>query len=506
MINAIETNQLCKEYPGVKANEDVSIQVERGTVMCIVGENGAGKSTLMNMLYGLEKPTRGTIAVNGKTVHFESSREAMKHGIGMVHQHFMLVKELSVLENIILGSEPRNGWKLDYKKAERELTELGEAYGMNVPLHMPAGNLPVGIQQKVEILKTLYRKAEILILDEPTAVLTPQETEELFRNIEFLSSQGKTMILITHKLDEVMRISRDIVVMRKGKVTGILKTSETSVQQLAEAMVGRKLPQMAERKHVELDECLYAKDVCTKKHAGGFGLKKINFIIKKGEILGVAGISGNGQVELAKVIAGTGLADSGKLILEGNDITNDNRRKKMLAGISYISEDRMEESLCTDWSIELNAVAGYHILPQYLKRFGFMNGEAVKKEAKKLIEQFNVKATGEEVLVGTLSGGNQQKIVVARETIHGPKLIIASEPTRGVDIGAISFIHNHLISLRNKGTSIVLISSDLDEIFKLSDRIMIMFEGEIAAVVSPKEVTREEIGLYMSGVKRGKQG
>lgn len=504
MSYAVEVIELCKQYPGVLANNNVNVQVEKGSVLCIIGENGAGKSTLMNMLYGLERPTSGEMRINGKKVTLNSSRDAMKHKIGMVHQHFMLVNELPVLENIILGVEPKSGLFLNYKKAQKEVQELGERYGMKVPLHQLTSTLPVGVQQKVEILKALYREAEILIFDEPTAVLTPQETQELFENIRLLAKQGKTIILITHKLDEVMQISDDIVVMRRGQVVGNLKTKDTNVKELAEHMVGKALPPMSEREETTGAVQVEMKDIYLKPQNEGFGLKNISIHIKEGEVLGVAGISGNGQSELARVLAGLEAPQKGQVILKGQDVTAHGRRKRMLDGISYISEDRKEEGLCLDWSIAQNAFAGYHILPEFTNKVGLLNNAKINEVAKDIIADFDVRTPSHLTPIGSLSGGNQQKVVVARETINGASVIIAAEPTRGVDIGAISFIHNHLIGLRNEGASVLLISSDLDEVFKLSDRIIVLFEGEVVADVRPSEVTREDLGLYMSGTKRGK--
>ncbi|MEG0087012.1 MAG: ABC transporter ATP-binding protein [Niameybacter sp.] len=503
MNYAVETIDVCKHYPGVVANNHIHIHAREGSVLCLVGENGAGKSTLMNMLYGLERPTSGQIKIKGEVVNFASSRDAMQYKIGMVHQHFMLVDELSVLENIILGMEPKKGIRLDYKKAKEEVIALQKRYGMEVPIEKRTSTLAVGMQQKVEILKTLYRGADILIFDEPTAVLTPQETEELFTNIRLLAGQGKTIILITHKLDEVMQISDDIVIMRRGEVVETLKNEDTNAKDLAEHMVGKKLPKMQERAGTKGESVLQLQNISLNLGKGLHGLKHLDYTIHQGEIVGVAGISGNGQSELARIIAGLEKPTEGSVLLAGRDVTKHERRRRMIDGISYIPEDRKTEGLCLEWSIEQNAFAGYHILPQFNKKGGFINNQKVTQVAKEIIEQFDVRTPSHLTAIGSLSGGNQQKVVVARETINGPKLIIAAEPTRGVDIGAISFIHNHLIGLRNEGTAVLLISSDLDEIFKLSDRIIVLFEGEIVAEVSPQDVTREELGLYMSGAKRG---
>lgn len=502
---ALKMEHITKRYPGVVANDDVSISLKQGTVLCIIGENGAGKSTLMNVLYGMERPDGGDIYLDGQKVEFHSSRDAMKQKIGMVFQHFMLVKELTCLENIIMGMEPKNRGVIDYKAARAQLNELMEQYHMQVPLDKPVGKLWVGMQQKVEILKTLYRGAQIIILDEPTAVLTPQETEELFSNIRKLTAMGKSVILITHKLDEVMRVADHITVMRAGKVVKEVEASETDVDALSLYMVGHELPPMKEREKIQPKNALELKDVCTYQDNGLFSLEHVNLSVCKGEILGVAGISGNGQRELARVVSGLMIPDFGSVFLNGVDITSHDRKRKLKDGISYIPEDRNSTGVCGTWSIENNCFAGYQDEPRFVKKGGFINRQAAKETARQMIEKFAVKTPDETVSIKSMSGGNCQKIVVARETWFDPEVIIAAEPSRGVDIGAINTIHNHMIGLRNKGTAILLISSSLDEIFALSDRIAVIYEGKIVAVVDSAGTTREELGLYMSGAKGGKR-
>ncbi len=503
MEYSVELEGIRKVYGPVIANDDISIKVRKGSVTCIVGENGAGKSTLMNILYGLEQPTAGTIRINGETVRFSSSRDAIKKKIGMVHQHFMLVNELSVLENVIIGMEPRKGPSLNYKKARAVVSELGERFGMQVPLDEKAGDLAVGIQQKVEILKILYRGAEILIFDEPTAVLTPQETRELFANIRTLTADGKTVLLITHHLDEVMEISDDIVVVRRGKVVATLKKEETDVKQLAFHMVGSALPEECQREEKQSDQVVLAvKEITVAGANKPNAVNRLSLEVHEGEILGVAGVSGNGQSELARALAGLVPVTSGSISLCDRDITRKSRRARLLDGISYIPEDRKTDGLCLQWSIAENAIAGYYVQPAYSGRFGFINRKKMNETAERIIQEYDVRTPSAAVPVGSLSGGNQQKVVIGRETVVDPKLIIAAEPTRGVDIGAVSFIHNDIIALRNKGVSVLLISSDLDEIFRLSDRIAVMYNGEIAAIVDPSSITREELGLYMAGAKK----
>lgn len=503
---AVEMLNICKQYNSFLANDNVSIKIKKGSVVCLIGENGAGKSTLMNILYGLQKPTSGEIKINGESVSFNSSFDALKKNIGMVHQHFMLVEELSVLENIILGMEPGKSLYIDYEKARSQIKEIMKINGMDLPMDELTGNLPVGMQQKVEIIKILYRGADILILDEPTAVLTPQETNELFNTIEKLSSQGKTIIFITHKLDEVMRVSNYIIVMRRGKVVAEMNTADTDKYKLAEYMVGKKLPPVHDRKEKNGSTVVKLENIDIREINGLYSLKNVNLGINKGEIVGVAGISGNGQREIAQVIAGQVIPTSGRIFLEGEDITNNNRRECLLKGISYIPADRKKEGLCMEWSIAQNSFAGYHIMPKFLKKlmgFTFIDKKKVNENAKAMIKQFDIRTPNHNTKVSELSGGNQQKVVIGRETIvNNIKLLIAAEPTRGVDIGAISFIHNYIMDMRNNDTAALLISSDLDEIFALSDTIVVLFEGEIVCKLTPSEVTKEELGLYMAGSKR----
>ncbi len=501
MSLAFEMNHITKIYGTVRANDDVSVKAEEGTVLCIIGENGAGKSTLMNVLYGMEKPDGGEIKINGTPVSFHSSRDAMKSHIGMVFQHFMLIKELSCLENIIIGMEPRNGLVIDRKESELRIKEIMKTYNMELPLDAKAGSLGVGQQQKLEIVKVLYRGANIIILDEPTAVLTPQETKELFANIRQLTQMGKTVILITHKLDEVMQIADNIYVMRAGKLITEVKPEDTDIHGLSVSMVGKEIPPMRERSETQKADALTLNKVCFNDGDGMPVLKDVSMTIKKGEILGIAGISGNGQTELAKVITGLSRPASGTVELLGADITSHDRKKRIQDGISFIPEDRNSTGVSLTWSIEDNCFCGYE--DRFCGRFGIIDRKKTSEFARKMIEKFRVKTPNEILPISSLSGGNCQKVVVARETAFDPEVIIAAEPSRGVDIGAISTIHDYMIQLRNQGTAVLLISSSLDEIFELSDKIAVIFEGRITAVLDPEKVTREEIGLYMSGAKKG---
>lgn len=503
MQYAVEMNHITRMYPGVVANNDVSVKIKKGSVLCLVGENGAGKSTLMKVLYGLEKPDSGTIVLNGKQVAFRSSRDAIRHKIGMVHQHFMLIHEISVLENIILGMEPRRGlgFRLDYEKARAQLEELSARFDMPVPLDAMAGNLPVGVQQKVEILKAMYRGADILILDEPTAVLTPQETKLLFETIRTLAKNGHSIVLITHKLDEVMQVADDIVVMRRGKVVGEFAADKTDAASLAVSMVGSELLPSIEKQPGGDKAVLSLKGITAYGRGAKPVLNKLSLDVREGEVLGIAGVSGNGQSELADVVAGLRGIKEGEVYFEDTCITHTSRMERLGKGINYIPEDRGSTGLCLPWPVSENLIAGFHRNPGIL-RHGFINQRKVVSYAKKMIEEFDIRTPGFLTSAKKLSGGNQQKIVIARESTHGARLLIAAEPTRGVDIGAISFIHNNILSLRNKGVGILLISSDLDEIFKLSDRIAVIYEGEIVLSVDADAICREELGLYMAGVKK----
>lgn len=502
---AFEMRNIRKEFPGVLANDDVSLSAPRGSVTCVIGENGAGKSTLMNCLYGMLEPDEGEIIIHGRPVRFTSSRDAMKANIGMVFQHFMLVEELSCLENIIIGMEPvRQGFVIDKAEAKRQITAIMDQYNLSIPLDLPAGELWVGLQQKLEILKTLYRGAEIIILDEPTAVLTPQETEELFVNIRQLAKLGKTIIFITHKLDEVMEVADHIVVMRNGRVVARLNPEDTNPRDLAIHMVGKEIPPMRARKETVKEPVLELAQVNLFDEKGQQTLKDISIRFNQGEILGIAGISGNGQVALAKVVSGLQKPSTGKVTMLGEDVTHHKRLDRIRDGISYISEDRTGEGVCLDWTLEDNAIAGYQ--DRYQKRLTVLDRNRIRDFSLRMIEKFAIKTPDSTVAIKALSGGNMQKVVVARETGFAPRLLIAAEPSRGVDVGAIATIHDHMIGLRNEGCAIILISSSLDEIYALSDRIAVMFEGEITAVLDPETTSREEIGLYMAGSARQGKG
>ena len=500
MEYALEMEHITKIYGEVRANDDVSINAAHGEVLCIIGENGAGKSTLMNVLYGMTRPDEGLTKLSGRNVNLRSSRDAMHNHIGMVFQHFMLVKELSCIENIIIGMEPRKGIVIDRKAAEDKIEKLMDDYGMHIPVKKNAGDLSIGEQQKLEILKVLYRGADIIILDEPTAVLTPQETEELFVNIRSLAASGKTVIMITHKLDEVMQIADRIVVMRMGKVIKELRPETTNQRELSIAMVGAEIPPMRERTETKKEKVLELNDISYKNKEGINVLDGLSMVLNKGEILGIAGVSGNGQPELAEVVTGLSHPDKGSVKLRGKEISSFDRKKRINEGISFIPEDRNTTGVCLSWSIEDNCIAGYQ--ERFTGKLNTIDHKKSSSFAEGLIEKFKIKTPSEKLPISSLSGGNCQKVIVARETAFDPEVIVAAEPSRGVDIGAISAIHDHMMELRNNGTAILLISSSLDEIFELSDKIAVIYEGKLTALLDPAHTTREEIGLYMSGAKR----
>ncbi|WP_269194888.1 ABC transporter ATP-binding protein [Thermosipho melanesiensis] len=499
---------IVKKFPGVLANDHVTIRIKKGEIHAIVGENGAGKSTLMNQLYGLYHPDEGEIYINGNKVEIKGPKDAIKNGIGMVHQHFMLVDTLTVAENIVLGSEPIKGLNFDLNKARKEVQELSEKYGLYVDVDAKIEDISVGMQQRVEILKTLYRGANIIILDEPTAVLTPQEVEELFEIMRKLKNDGKTILFISHKLHEVMEISERITVMRLGKVTGELETSKTNPKEIARHMVGRDVVLRVEKKpHIPKDVVFEIKDLVVKDNRGLIAVNNISFSIKKGEIVGIAGVAGNGQTELVEAITGLRKIESGKIFFEGKDVTNHSPKQLRELGLSHIPEDRLKHGLIEDFEAYYNVILGQHY-KQPFSNGTFLNHQNIFEYTKNLMEEFDVRPRRIEHLGGNFSGGNQQKLVVGREIRMNPKFLVVAQPTRGLDVGAIEFIHKQILNMREKDTGILLISMELEEIFSLSDRILVMYEGEIMGEVKPEETTVEEVGLMMIGqrleeVRRG---
>lgn len=498
----IEVKNISKQFPGVLANDNVNWDVEKGEIHAIVGENGAGKSTLMNIIYGLYKPTEGEIFFEGQAVEINSPLDAINLGIGMVHQHFMLLPSFTVAENIVLGTEPRkNRIFRDYKKAISITEELSQTYGLKVDPHSRVESLSVGIQQRIEILKVLYKGADILILDEPTAVLTPHEAEELFNVIRRLVKDlGKTIIIITHKLQEVLAISHRVSVMRQGKMVGTLETKDANEQILAEMMVGREvLFEELYKEEVSKKEVLSVKGIKAKDNRGLTALDGISFSLKAGEILGVAGVEGNGQSELVEVLTGLREMEEGTFIINGKEVLNRNPKEIRKLGIAHVPEDRLSTGLSKEATIWENLLMGIQHEQPYAIKGIHMNKKKIMERTDRLIDEFDIRTPTGELPAGNLSGGNMQKMVIAREFSFDTPILIIAQPTRGIDVGAIEFVHSQIIEKRNKGTAILLVSAELDEIFRLSDRIITLYEGKITGEFINGEISKKEIGLYMTG-------
>ncbi|HPZ09247.1 MAG TPA: ABC transporter ATP-binding protein [Candidatus Eremiobacteraeota bacterium] len=501
-MKVVEMMGITKEFPGIKANENVSFHLNKGEILALVGENGAGKSTLMNILYGLYQPESGEIYIQEKPVVIKDPNTAISLGIGMVHQHFMLIPPLTVTENIILGSEPVDGGIfINIDKASRKVKDISEQYGLKIDPFARIESISVGMQQRVEILKTLYRGAEILILDEPTAVLTPQEIKELFTIMRVLIEKGKSIIIITHKLDEVKEISDRIVVLRHGKIMGEALTSEVSTSQIASMMVGRDVVFRIKKETIEPGEVvLDVHNVTACDDRGLPALQGITFNVRAGEIVGIAGVDGNGQTELVEAITGLRSVKSGKISLKGKEITNLPPRKIIETGLGHIPEDRHKRGLVLNFSVAENFVLMEYYKSPFAKWIN-LSYRAINDFAQKLIGRFDVRTPGKETLVRSLSGGNQQKIIIAREIVRNPNILIASQPTRGLDVGAIEFVQENLLEQRRNGKAILLVSLELEEIMNLSDRILVIYEGSIVGEVSGEEATRDKIGIMMTGVK-----
>jgi simple sugar transport system ATP-binding protein len=504
MSAVIEMRKIVKVYPnGVVANNGVDFSVEHGEIHALVGENGAGKSTLMKVLYGLEHQTSGEIQLNGKPVNFRSPHDAIAAGVGMVHQNFMLIPSFTVAQNIVLGSEPTQRALLDKKEAIEVTEKLAEQYGLNVEADAIVDSINVGMRQRVEILKTLYRGAQILILDEPTAVLTPQETTELFQAVRTLVHQGKTVIFITHKLREVKEISDRVTVMRNGRVMGTLPTIETTRESLARMMVGRDVLLTVKKMPVKRgDAVLKVDDLSYVSETGRTMLRDVKFNVYAGEILGVAGVEGNGQTELVEVLSGLRPATTGTAQIASKNILKHEPRDVRLAGVAHIPEDRLTNGLALTASIDENMIVDRYFRPPFKKRIT-IDYKEVTSQGNKLIDEYGILTPDGKVPVNSLSGGNMQKVIVAREFSSRPALLIAAQPTRGIDVGATEFIRQQLVSKRVDGTAVLLVSADLGEVMSLSDRIIVMYEGQIVGVFpDAATVTEEELGLYMLGIKR----
>lgn len=502
----VELRSITKRFPGIIANDAISFQLRPGEIHALLGENGAGKSTLMNILFGLYQPDEGEIWVKGQKAVIDSPNKAIELGIGMVHQHFKLVQPFTVTENIILGSEPRKGLVVDIRKAQEKVRAISEQYGLMVDPKAKIQDISVGMQQRVEILKTLYRGADILIFDEPTAVLTPQEIQELLAILRHLAAEGKSIILITHKLKEIMALADTCTIIRRGKVVDTVKVSETNPEQLAEKMVGRGVSFQVEKKPaVPGDIVLQVERVSTAGNRGTKALNGISFNVRAGEILGIAGVDGNGQSELIETLTGLRGVDEGRISLKGKEITNRSPREASEAGLSHIPEDRHKHGLVLDFTMSENMVLETYYQPAYCRN-GFLNYEAIDEHAEKLIREFDVRTPSIRNEARSLSGGNQQKAIIAREMDKNPDLLIAAQPTRGLDVGAIEFVHKKLIEARDKGKGVLLVSFELDEILNVSDRIAVIYEGQIVGIVDPKETNDEELGLLMAGSGRKKEG
>ncbi|MEK3953085.1 ABC transporter ATP-binding protein [Psychrobacillus sp. FSL K6-1464] len=502
MDYVIEMLGIRKEFGSFVANDNITLQLKKGEIHALLGENGAGKSTLMNILFGLYQPEAGEIKVKGKTVKVTDPNVANDLGIGMVHQHFMLVENFTVTENIILGNELTKAGIVNIKDAAKKIQKLSEMYGLDVDPNAKIEDISVGMQQRVEILKTLYRGADILIFDEPTASLTPQEINELIQIMKRLIQEGKSIILITHKLKEIMDVSDRVTVIRKGEGIGTVITAETNPNELASLMVGRQVEFKTVKSEANpTDDTLVVKDLVVADYRGIDKVKGLNLTVRKGEILGIAGIDGNGQSELIEAITGLRKAKAGSVSINGKDITNKKPRKITEAGVGHIPQDRHKHGLVLDFSIGHNiALQTYYQKP--ISKSGIMNYKKVSELAQKVINDFDVRTQGEHTPARALSGGNQQKAIIGREVLRDPDLLIAALPTRGLDVGAIEFIHQRLIEQRDNGKAVLLLSFELDEVMNVSDRIAVIYDGQIVDTLLPKETSEQELGLLMAGQKK----
>lgn len=504
---AIEMLNITKRFPGIVANDNITLQLKKGEIHALLGENGAGKSTLMSVLFGLYQPEEGEIRKDGKKVTINNPNDANDLGIGMVHQHFKLVECFSVLDNIVLGVETTKNGLLKMDEAKKKVMELSEKYGLIVDPDALIEDISVGMQQRTEILKMLYRDNEILIFDEPTAVLTPQEIKELMQIMKNLAKEGKSILFISHKLAEIMEVADRCSVLRKGKYIGMVDIKDATPESLSSMMVGRDVNFKVEKSEAEpREEVLHIEklNVMCDLH-DKLGVKDVSFNVKAGEIVCIAGIDGNGQRELVYGITGLRKAVSGKILLEGKDVTNLSIRERNVSGISHIPEDRHKHGLVLDYSLEDNIVLQRYFEPEFSGKgpLGFLKRKNIRKYAEKLIDEYDIRSgQGAITMARSMSGGNQQKAIIAREVDNESKLLVAVQPTRGLDVGAIENIHKQLVKHRDAGNAVLLVSFELDEVMNVSDRILVMYEGEIVGEFNPKNVTVEELGLYMAGAKR----
>ena len=502
----IEMRNITKEFPGIKANDNITLQLKRGEIHALLGENGAGKSTLMSVLFGLYQPEEGEILKNGEVIKINDPNDATALGIGMVHQHFKLVECFTVLDNIILGAEDTRFGFIKKADAREKVSQLSEKYGLHVDVDEKIEDITVGMQQRTEILKMLYRDNEILIFDEPTAVLTPQEIDELMQIMRNLAAEGKSILFITHKLNEIMAVADRCTVLRKGKYVGTVDIKDTTKENLSQMMVGRPVEFVVEKAPAQPKEEVLKVEglsVRSKVHKK-LAVNNVSFSVRSGEIVCIAGIDGNGQSELVYGLTGLEPVAAGKVTLNGVDVTKSSIRFRNTHGISHIPEDRHKHGLVLDYTLEQNMVLQRYFEPEFQKH-GFIKFKNVREYSDKLIEQYDVRSgQGSVTVVRSMSGGNQQKAVVAREMDREHSLLIAVQPTRGLDVGAIEYIHNQLVAKRDEGSAVLLVSFELDEVMNLADRILVMYEGEIVGQLDPKTTTVQELGLYMAGAKREK--
>ena len=504
---AIEMLRITKKFPGIIANDDITLQLRKGEIHALLGENGAGKSTLMSVLFGLYQPEAGEIRKDGQKVEISDPNVANELGIGMVHQHFKLVECFSVLDNIILGVEPNKYGFLKKAEAKQRVDELSEKYGLHVDTDAVIEDISVGMQQRTEILKMLYRNNEILIFDEPTAVLTPQEITELMQIMKGLAAEGKSILFISHKLNEIMEVADRCTVLRKGKYVGTVDIKDTTKEELSRMMVGRDVSFTVEKKEAQPGDVILDIEhmtVASKVHKNN-AVKDVSLQVRAGEIVCIAGIDGNGQTEFVYGLTGLEPVESGKISLCGRDITNLSIRKRN-ENMSHIPEDRHKYGLVLDYTLEDNLVLEQYFEPQFVSKTGFLNRKNIRAYAEKLIAQYDVRSgQGPLTIARSMSGGNQQKAIIAREIDKDPQLLVAVQPTRGLDVGAIEYIHHQLVQQRDEGKAVLLVSLELEEVMSVPDRILVMYEGEIVGELDPKTTTVEELGLYMAGAKKGGQ-
>lgn len=503
MTTVLHVDNITKTFGSLRANDGITLEVEKGEIHAVLGENGAGKTTLMNVLYGLYQPDEGQIHIKEKPVRIDSPKQAIELGIGMVHQHFMLVPVFSVVENVVLGLHSSRTLTKDLREAEKEINRLSKDYGLDVDPRALVERIPLGMQQRVEIIKALYRGADILIMDEPTAVLTPQEVHKMLDTLKRLAAEGHSIIFITHKLEEVMQVADRVTVLRRGKVVGSAKVADIDKSSLARMMVGREIvEQVAEFPPPEGPPVLQVEDLRVMSDRGVPALNGVSFEIRAGEVLGVAGIDGNGQRELAEALAGLRKVVGGRMTAVGKDVTHLSRRKLQDLGIAFLPEDRRASGLVLDFCVCENLILEDFHRPPF-SRAGVLSDKAINANACRCIDEFSIATAGPDAKTKHLSGGNQQKIILARILATHPKILIASQPCRGLDVGATEYVHSRILEQRERGAAILLISTELEEVVAISDRIAVLFRGEIIGIVEAKTANRDELGLMMAGAKRG---